>query len=178
MGCQLKDNQKIVLTAEQIRKKVKELGLQISQDFSGHSLTVVGVLKGSFVFMADLIREIKVPTHCDFLRISSYDTEGKSSAIRLEFDLTQPIENEDVLLVEGILDTGKTLRYLLSHLSTKNPKSLNVCCLLDKGLDPEMSGQVRYVGFKVPKTYLVGYGLDLAGNYRELPHIASIDLPS
>jgi hypoxanthine phosphoribosyltransferase len=165
-----------ILSAGEIQKRVHELGEEITRDFQGHGLTLVGVLKGAFVFMADLIRQIRLSLHCDFLRVESYDTQGKSSSIRLEFDLTQPIEGQDVLLVEDILDTGKTLHFLLSHLATKKPKSITVCCLLDKGLNPELSREVRYVGFKVPHTYLVGYGLDLAGEFRELPYIAGMDL--
>src|SRR5262245_32480978 len=125
--CQLKGRPTPILSAEEIQKRVREMGEEITRDFQGRGLTLVGVLKGAFVFMADLIRQIRLPLHCDFLRVESYDTQGKSSSIRLEFDLTQPIEGQDVLLVEDILDTGKTLHFILSHLTTKKPKSLTVC---------------------------------------------------
>lgn len=164
-----------IFSADQIQKRVDELGDEVSRDFQGRQLTVVGVLKGAFVFMADLVREIRVPLRCDFLRVESYDDKGKSGSIRLEFDLTQPIEGQEVLLIEDILDTGKTLRFILEHLAAKKPKSLNVCCLLDKGLAPELRKQVRYVGFQVPTQYVVGYGLDLAGRFRELPYVGVVD---
>src|SRR4029453_19501136 len=127
------------------------MGRGITRDFEGRELTLVGVLKGAFVFMADLIRHISLPLHCDFLRVNSYDTAGQSSTIRLEFDLTQPIEGHNVLLIEDILDTGKTLKFIQSHLETKKPASVTVCCLLDKGLNPELAKSVRYIGFKAPR---------------------------
>ncbi len=174
MRCQMKGQIKELLSADVIHQRVRELGTQISKDYHGEDLTLVGVLKGSFIFMADLVRQISGSLRCDFLRISSYDSQGKSGSLRLEFDLIQPIEGQHVLLVEDILDTGKTLNYLLSHLRSKLPKSLHVCCLLDKGLSPELSHQVQYVGFHVPKSYVVGYGLDLDGKYRELPFIGEM----
>jgi hypoxanthine phosphoribosyltransferase len=171
----LKGLLKELLKSEEIEDRVRVLGSEISRDFAGKELTFVGVLKGAFVFMADLIRSVQLPLRCDFLRVESYDDHGKSGSVRLEFDLTQPIEGQDVLLVEDILDTGKTLRFMLDHLAAKKPKSLNVCCLLDKGLVPDLRKQVRYVGFKIPQAYVVGYGLDLAGRYRELPYIGCIE---
>lgn len=170
---------KEILSEGQIRSKVRELGKKISQDYAGKELVVIGVLKGAFLFMADLVRELSIPVRCDFIRVSSYNSKGKRNhSIRLDFDITQPIENEEVLLIEDILDTGNTLRYLLKHLSAKNPKSLNVCCLLDKKHHPDLTSQIRYVGFDVPSEYLVGYGLDLDGKYRELPYVAKVDLPA
>jgi len=154
------------------------LGKQISEDFAGREVVVIGVLKGAFMFMADLIREMSIPLRCDFIRVSSYAADGRRDGpTRLDFDITQPIENEDVLLVEDILDTGHTLRYLQQHLLAKNPRSLSVCCLLDKKHHPDLSTQVRYVGFEAPDAYLIGYGLDLDGKYRELSLVAEIDLP-
>jgi len=164
-----------IIGAGSIQKRVKELAGEISRDFAGREITVVGVLKGAFVFMSDLVREIRLPLRCDFLRVESYDAQGKSGTVRLEFDLTQPIEGQDVLLIEDILDTGKTLQFILAHLSGKKPKSLTVCCFLDKGLVPEIRKNVRYVGFQVPPQYVVGYGLDWAGRYRELPYIGRLD---
>ncbi len=173
----MKELQKEILSEGQIRRRVRELGAQISRDFAGKELVVVGVLKGAFLFMADLVRELSIPVRCDFIRVSSYNADGsRSGSIRLDFDVTQPIENEEVLLIEDILDTGHTLRYLLQHLSAKNPKSLNVCCLLDKKHHPDLTSQIRYVGFDVPNDYLIGYGLDLDGKYRELSYVASVNL--
>ncbi len=167
---------KVLLSAEQIHQRVSELADEICRDYAGQELTLVGVLKGSFIFMADLMRALKLSLRCDFLRISSYDGKGKAGNIRLDFDLIQPIEGSHVLLVEDILDTGQTLRFLLAHLATKKPKSLEICSLLDKQLDSTLSQKVRYVGFQVPKQYLVGYGLDLDGHYRELPYVAQIEI--
>ena len=171
----MKDDIRVIFTKEQIKQRVQELGNQISQDFAGQEITVVGLLKGSFIFMADLIREIQSPLRCDFLRVSSYDHCGQSGNIRLEFDLIQPIKNQHVLIVEDILDTGQTLQYILEHLKAKSPKSLSVCCLLDKGLRPELSSQIQYMGFQVPNTFVVGYGLDLDGLYRELAYIGEVN---
>ncbi len=171
----MKHRIKPIILQEALEKRVRELGDEISRDYSGKEIVVVGVLKGAFIFMADLIRQIRVPLRCDFLRVQSYDDHGKSTTVRLEFDLTQPIENQHVLLVEDIVDTGKTFHYLLSHLLNKKPLSLEVCCLLDKKNSPEISQSVRYRGFEIPPVYLVGYGLDLAGFYRELPYLAEID---
>ncbi len=174
----MKEIYKEVFSEGQIRSRVQTLGAEISRDFAGKEIVVIGVLKGSFVFMADLIRELNIPLRCDFIRISSYAADGKRDGpTRLDFDITQPIENEDVLLVEDILDTGHSLRYLLQHLSAKNPRSLSVCCLLDKKHHPDLSSQVRYVGFDAPNAYLIGYGLDLDGKYRELSYVAKMDLP-
>lgn len=168
-----------ILSEGQIRRRVRELGEQISRDYAGNEVVVVGVLKGAFLFMADLVRELSLSLRCDFIRVSSYNAKGKRNhSIRLDFDVTQSIENEHVILVEDILDTGNTLRYLLKHLSAKNPKSLSVCCLLDKKHHPDLTSQIRYVGFDVPNVYLVGYGLDLNGRYRELPYVAEMDLQS
>lgn len=168
-----------ILSEGQIRRRVRELAEQISRDYAGSEVVVVGVLKGAFLFMADLVREINLPLRCDFIRVSSYNSKGKRNhSIRLDFDVTQSIENEHVILVEDILDTGNTLRYLLKHLSAKNPKSLSVCCLLDKKHHPDLTSKIRYVGFDVPNVYLIGYGLDLDGKYRELSYVAEIDLPA
>lgn len=174
----MKEKYREIFSEGQIRQRVRELGAQISRDFAGKEIVVVGVLKGAFLFMADLIREMNIPLRCDFIRVSSYAADGRRDGpTRLDFDITQPIENEDVLLIEDILDTGHTLRYLLKHLSAKNPRSLSVCCLLDKKHHPDLTSQVRYVGFDAPNSYLIGYGLDLDGKYRELSCVAETDLP-
>ncbi|MBF0491424.1 MAG: hypoxanthine phosphoribosyltransferase [Deltaproteobacteria bacterium] len=171
----MKHNISVLFTQEQLQQRIARLAQQISQDYQGKELVVIGVLKGAFVFMADLVRQIDLPLRCDFLRVSSYNSQGKSGALRLEFDMTQPIENQEVLLVEDVLDTGKSLGFLIDHLKTKRPKSLNICCLLDKNLKPDISAQIRYLGFHVPQKYLVGYGLDLDGYYRELPYVGNVE---
>ena len=170
----MKHSLRKIIEADQIANRVKFLGKEISRDFKDHELTVIGILKGSFIFMADLIREMTIPLRCDFLRMESYDENGKSSDIRLVFDLTQPIQNQDVLVVEDVLDSGKSLQFILDHLSQKKPKSLSLCCLLDKGNHPQLSKEVKYVGFKISNVYVVGYGLDFAGEYRELPYVAQL----
>lgn len=174
----MKHSLKKIIDSEDIANRIKTLGKEISNDFKDRELTVIGVLKGSFIFMADLVREIESPLRCDFLRIESYDENGKSGHIRLVFDLTQPIEGKDVLVIEDILDTGKSLQYILHHLKPKNPKSINICCLLNKEKHPALSKEVRYTGFQIPDVYVVGYGLDLAGKYRELSYVAEVLEPA
>ncbi|MBI2067145.1 MAG: hypoxanthine phosphoribosyltransferase [Deltaproteobacteria bacterium] len=163
-----------LLGEEQIRKRIQELANQINKDFAGEKITVVGVLKGAFVFMADLVRYLKGPLTCDFLRMSSYDSDGKSTGtIRLEFDLTQPVEGKHVLLVEDIVDTGLTASYLLKHLKQKNPKTVKLCTFLHKPVD-KVHVPIDYLGFEIPNEYVVGYGLDLDGKFRHLPYLARV----
>lgn len=171
----MKEFKKILFNAHQIQSKILELGQQITQDYQGKNLTVIGVLKGAFVFMADLVLAISLPLRCDFLRISSYDSKGKRGNLRLDFDLTQSVEDQHVLLIEDILDSGKTLQFLREHLKSKNPQSLEICCLLDKQLNSDLSKQVKYKAFECPQEYIVGYGMDLDGLYRNLPEIMSVN---
>jgi hypoxanthine phosphoribosyltransferase len=161
-----------LLGEEQIESRIKELAAKINKDYEGKDLVVIGVLKGSFIFMADLIRHLKGNVTCDFLRMASYDSEGKSTGtVRLEFDLTQPIAGKDVLLVEDIVDTGLTASYLIKHLGQKNPSSMKICALLHKPVE-KVHVSVDYLGFEIPNDYVVGYGLDLDGKYRNLPFLA------
>lgn len=166
------DGFEVLLTPEQIQERIRELGAQISKDLGDSEIVVVGVLKGSFIFMADLVRALQGHLTCDFLRVSSYDQDRSTGVVRLEFDLTQSIEDKNVLLVEDIVDSGRTLRYLLRHLQTKRPAKLRVASLLYKALHPEVRGLIDYCGFTVPDHYIVGYGLDSHGLYRALPYIA------
>ena len=150
-----------VLTREEIQARVVELGAQISADYAGREITLTCVLKGGFVFLADLIREITIPCSIDFMVISSYGTGTQSSGVvRILKDLDGPIDELDVIVVEDIVDSGLTLSYLLRNLKTRKPASLEVC---------------RYVGFEIPDTFVVGYGLDAAERFRELPDIWSVD---
>ncbi len=160
-----------LISAEQIHKRIVELGREISRDLADGDLVVVGVLKGSFIFMADLVRAISRPLACDFIRVSSYDKDCSTGVVRLEFDLTQPIAEKNVLLVEDIVDTGRTLRYLLRHLQVKRPAKLRGASLLYKEIEPQVRGLVDYCGFTIPDQYVVGYGLDSEGGYRALPYI-------
>lgn len=166
-----------LLKADEIRRRVAELSQQINRDFEGKPLVVVGVLKGAFVFMADLVRSLKGPVTCDFLRMESYDAEGKSSgSVRLEFDLTQPVEGKHVLLIEDIVDTGLTAAVLIKHLQEKRPASLRLCALLHKPAE-KVHVNIDYLGFEIPNVYVVGYGLDLNGEHRHLPYLGQVNLP-
>jgi len=165
-------NIKILFSAEQVQQRVRELADKINQDFFGRELVMVGVLKGSFIFMADLVRHLHGPLTCDFLRMKSYNAEGQSTgSVRLEFDLTQPVAGKNVLLIEDIVDTGLTASVLLRHLKEKHPKSVKLCALLHKPAE-KVHVPVDYLGFEIPNEYVVGYGMDLDGKYRNLPYLA------
>ncbi|OQY26290.1 MAG: hypoxanthine phosphoribosyltransferase [Candidatus Cloacimonetes bacterium 4572_55] len=170
-------NHEISITEKEIQDCVRDLGARITKDYEGRDLVVIGILKGSVIFLSDLIRAINLPLKIDFMSISSYGSEMKSSGVvRLLYDLNAPIEGKDVLLVEDIIDTGLTLNYLVENLATRHPKSIKVCVLLDKkeARKPDNQIQVEYVGFEVPNKFLVGYGLDFNENYRNLPYIAAV----
>jgi len=164
-------NIEVLIKEDAIQKRIRELAKEINADHAGaKELVVVGVLKGAFLFMADLVRHLNMPVRCDFLRVSSYQHDVNTGAVRMEFDLTQPINDSNVLLVEDIVDTGNTLRYLLEHLHAKKPKSLKVASLLYKDVG-KARNLVHYVGFDVPNKYVIGYGLDSEGLYRSLPYV-------
>lgn len=169
----MKNEMEILFTQEKIEKRVSELAGQIEKDFAGKSLVVVGILKGAFIFMSDLVRKIKIPLACDFLRVSSYEDDKDTGVVRMEFDLTQPVAGKDVLLVEDIVDTGKTLQHLLKHMETKEPRSLKVATLLFKDTGTSSRELVDYIGFESPHRYVIGYGLDSKGIYRSLPYIGA-----
>lgn len=161
----------VLFSAQQIEQRVVEIGKQIDADYKDEPLVVVGVLKGSFLFMADLVRAIKKPLRCDFLRVSSYEHDKSTGVVRMDFDLTQSIEGDNVLLVEDIVDSGRTLSFLKQHLQTKKPKSLKVCSMLYKNIGIDNRHLADYVGFEIPNHYVIGYGLDSDGLYRSLPYI-------
>jgi len=163
----------ILISEKQIARRVSELARQIEKDFPDGEMVVVGVLKGSFIFMSDLVRQVIRPLACDFIRISSYENDRDTGVVRMEFDMTQPIKGKDVLLVEDIVDSGKTLRYLLSHLKTKEPRKLKVASLLYKEMGTDSRRLIDYVGFEVPKRFVIGYGLDSEGLYRSLPYVGA-----
>lgn len=163
-----------LFTSEQIQARIAELAVDIQKEYGAKKeLTVVGVLKGAFMFMSDLVRHLKMPVRCDFLRVSTYDNDVDTGSVRMDFDLTQPITDSDVLLVEDIVDTGKTLKFLLAHLATKKPRSLKVASLLYKDVG-KARDLINYVGFTVPNKYVIGYGLDSKGLYRSLPYIGVV----
>ncbi len=169
------DSLEQIVSKEEIAKRVKELGRQISQDYKDKSLVIIGILKGAFIFMADLIREISVPMQIDFVRLASYGNLMQSSGeVRITKDIELNIEDKDVLVVEDIVDTGLTLQYLEEVLKLHKPASVKICCLIDKKERRQVSINVDYVGFDIPRGFLVGYGLDFEENYRELPGIFKI----
>ena len=168
----IEENLETLISADQIAKRVQELGEQITAEYEGKDLVCVGVLKGCFPFLADLVRTIRLPLRVDFLGVSSYGAGTKSSGIvRLTSDLSKPVEGADVLLVEDIVDTGLTMRYLLENLETRKPKSVAMCTLLHKPDRTIIDLQIDYVGFKVPDKFVVGYGLDFDERYRNVPYI-------
>lgn len=168
----LNDVESCLLTKEEIAQKVAELGKQISQDYEGKKLVVVGILKGAVLFLSDLIREITVPLTLDFMAVSSYGSSTESSGVvRILKDLDKSIENKDVLIVEDIIDSGLTLKYLVENLTARKPNSVKVCTLLDKPARRQINVDVDYNGFIIPDEFAVGYGLDYNGLYRNLPAI-------
>jgi len=164
----------LLLTAEEIRARVVELGAEISRDYAGRTPILIGVLKGSLVFMADLARAITTPINVDFMSISSYGDGTNSGVVRILKDLDESITGQDVILVEDIIDTGLTLTYLLATLSARRPASLEVCGLLDKSARRIVEVPIRYKGFDIPDEFVIGYGLDHEGRYRNLRAVIGI----
>ena len=165
---------KIILRKSQIQKRVKELGEEITSDYNGKNLILVGVLRGAFVFLSDLARAIRIPCSIDFIAISGYGP-ASSGVVRLLKDLEENIEDKDVILVEDIVDTGLTVSYLLRNLKARNPKSLEVCTLLNRSVRRIVDLPIKYVGFDIPDVFVVGYGLDYGQQFRNLSHIRVLD---
>jgi hypoxanthine phosphoribosyltransferase len=167
-----RDQVDVLYSSEQIAERVAVLGHAITAAYQGRSLCVVGVLKGSVLFYADLVRQVDLPLTCEFIGISSYGNDTESSGVvQITTDLQHSIEGQDVLLVEDIIDTGLSMRYLLANFATRKPRSLKVCTLLEKPENAKVQVPIDYVGFRIPNEFVVGYGLDLAGRYRNLPYI-------
>ena len=170
------DIDRILITSEEIQAKLAEMGAQITEDYSGLQLLLVGVLKGAFVVMADLARYIGLPLEFDFMAVSSYGAATKTSGVvRILKDLDHDLDGQDVLLVEDIVDSGLTLKYLLKNLAARKPRSLEVAALLRKEGIQKVPLDLRYVGFDIPPDFVVGYGLDFAGLYRNLPYLGVLD---
>ena len=166
------DIKEVYFSAEEISEIVKRLGKQISEDYKGKNLLLVSILKGSVIFMADLMREITIPCRIDFMSVSSYGSGTKTSGIvKIQKDLDLNLEGYDVLIVEDILDSGKTLFYVRNMLSTRNPASIRICTLFDKPERREANIFADYAGTRVPDEFIVGYGLDYDEKYRNLPYI-------
>ncbi len=161
----------VLISEEDLAARVRALGEQITRDHAGRSLVVIGVLKGSFIFLADLVRAIDLPVSVDFIGISSYQGTHTSGVVQITSDLTRPIEGKDVLLVEDIVDTGLTMRYLLDNLGTRQPATLRVCALLEKPSRARVKVPIDYRGFVIADEFVVGYGLDWDGKMRNLPFI-------
>ena len=166
----------VLIDGETLRSRIVELGAEISADYEGRDLLLVGVLKGAIFFISDLMRELTVPCEVDFMAITSYGASTDSSGVvRILKDLDINIEGRDVLVVEDIIDSGLTLSYLMRMLESRNPASLEVCALLTKPARREIDVPVRYTGFEIPNEFVIGYGLDFGERYRNLPYVAVLD---
>jgi hypoxanthine phosphoribosyltransferase len=166
------DVSEVLLTEEQVQTRVQALGAQLSADYAGRSPVLVSVLKGSIVFLADLVRAMDVPLSVDLMEVSSYGSGTETTGqVRILKDLSGPIEGRDVVVVEDIIDTGLTLNYLLRYLTERSPASIRVCCLLDKPARRLAEIEIDYRGFSIPDRFVVGYGLDFNEQYRNLPYI-------
>ena len=166
----------VLVSEEKLRERVAELGREISSDYEGRDLLLIGVLKGAVFFMADLMRELPLPCEVDFMAISSYGSATDSSGVvRILKDLDINIEERHVLIVEDIIDSGLTLSYLMRNLRSRAPASLEVCALLVKESAHKVRKSVRYVGFEIPDRFVIGYGLDFGERFRNLPYVAALD---
>ena len=167
---------RILISRDEIAARVTELGEAIGRDYAGRTPVLVGVLKGAVVFTADLLRAIPMPAAMDFMAVSSYGSGTRSTGVvRLTADLSLSIEDRDVIIVEDVIDSGRTISYLRRNLATRHPRSLALCGLLDKVSRRELDLDIDYVGFVIPDEFVVGYGLDYDGRHRELPDLAVLE---
>jgi hypoxanthine phosphoribosyltransferase len=173
MGDLPRDIERVLISADEIQKRVKELADQVSDDYRGKRLYMVGILKGAFIFMADLTRALSIPHVVDFMALSSYGKSTESGAVRILMDLREPIEGQHVLIVEDIVDTGHTLRYLYQVLKGRSPASLRTCALVRKQR-VQADLPLDYLGFDIPDVWVVGYGLDFADRFRTLPYVGEL----
>src|SRR5690606_22752503 len=171
----MNDIEEVLVPREQIQEMVKRLGRQISEDYDGKELVLVGVLKGGFIFLADLMREITIPVDMDFISVSSYGASTRSSGVvRIIKDIDLDVVGKQVLIVEDLVDTGLTLRHLRDLFNTRGPKSVKICTAFDKPSRRKVEIEVEYKGIEVPDKFIVGYGLDYAGKYRNLPDVCTL----
>lgn len=172
----MKESVKVMIPEEDVVQRIKELGRQISMDYEGRQVHLICILKGSAFFTCELAKRITVPVSLDFMSVSSYGDDTKTSGIvRISKDLDESPEGKDVIIIEDIIDSGRTLYYLLDVLKRRNPRSLKLCTLLDKPGRREKDVHVDYVGFEIPDEFVVGYGLDFAQKYRNLPYIGILE---
>lgn len=171
----MKEQVRIMLSEEKVNARIAELAKQISEDYAGRSVHLVCILKGSVFFTCELAKRITVPVTLDFMSVSSYGDDTKSSGVvRMAKDLDEPLQGKDVIVIEDIIDSGRTLSYLLHNLGNRNPASLRLCTLLDKPDRRVTDVKVDYTGFEIPDEFVVGYGLDYAQKYRNLPYIGVV----
>ncbi|MBU3158850.1 hypoxanthine phosphoribosyltransferase [Clostridium frigoris] len=167
-----KNIKEVLYNEDQLRDKIRQMGAKVSKDYYGKDLILIGILKGSVIFMSDLLKEITIPCKMDFMAVSSYGNSTKTSGVvRILKDLDFEIQGKDVLIVEDIIDSGVTLKYLMKCLSARKPSSLEIICLLNKPERRKVDIDVKYVGYDVPDFFIVGFGMDYAERYRNLPYI-------
>lgn len=172
----MNENISVLIPEETINRKIEELGAQISRDYEGKEVHIICILKGGVFFACELAKRITVPVSLDFMQVSSYGNETKSSGIvRIMKDLDDTIEDKDVLIAEDIIDSGKTLHYLIPVLQQRNPASIKLCALLNKPDRREVEVKIDYLGFDIPDEFVIGYGLDYAQRYRNLPYIGVVN---
>lgn len=170
------DKINVLLTEQEVDEKIKAIGKKISEDYAGKEVHLICILKGGVFFMCELAKRITIPVSLDFIDVSSYgDNTVSSGVVKIIKDLDEPLENKNVIIVEDIIDTGRTLHYLIEILKKRNPASLKLCTLLDKPERRLVDVHVDYVGFNIPDKFVVGYGLDYAQKYRNLPYIGVIE---
>jgi hypoxanthine phosphoribosyltransferase len=168
---------RVIVPTDELHRRIRELGAEISRDYQDKDVLLLGILKGAVFFLSDLMRSLEIHAELDFMAIASYGSSTKSSGVvRILKDLDRPIEGRHVVIVEDIVDSGLTLRYLLGNLRGRNPRSLEVCALLSKQGMQEVDVPVRYVGFEIPNEFVIGYGLDYDERYRSLPYVATLEL--
>ena len=173
----MKETTRVLIPEDKVDERIAQLGEQISKDYEGKQVHLIGILKGSIFFICELAKRITVPVTMDFMSVSSYGAGTRSSGVvKLIKDLDEPIEGKDVLVVEDIIDSGHTLSYLLQNLTSRNPASLRLCTLLDKPERREVDVEVDYQGFRIPDEFVIGYGLDYDQRYRNLPYIGVLSL--
>ncbi len=173
----MKESIRVLIPEDKVDERIAQLGEQISQDYAGKQVHLIGILKGSIFFICELAKRITVPVTMDFMSVSSYGAGTKSSGVvKLIKDLDEPINGKDVLIVEDIIDSGRTLSYLLNNLSSRQPNSIRLCTMLDKPERREVEVEVDYQGFRIPDEFVIGYGLDYDQRYRNLPYIGVLSL--